>query len=176
MSDITINDPDFDMWRGLGSLKHPRQEKTVSTTTDVPRIVGADSEVSRCWSRDYRDFTPDPTDVELLAERQTKRLANPRALEGDWVEFDDFVTRRISHVWPEHVQTSDGGSWHISRSGCGSFSGGLYPGVPQSSLTDTKTLRPARFWFFHRDMGRAHHGVYADVNVRVWRCSLPAPR
>jgi hypothetical protein len=166
-------------------------------TTEVPRIVSADSEVWRCWnfSGEHPVFTPDPKDIGLLNERQTKRLANPLPLEGDWVEFADGVTRRISYVWfgdaQSHppsggVQTSDatsdrgrrinGGSWHLQSSGNGNFSGGLYGSVPVNTLTDTGETRPTRFWFFHRDHWTAHNAVHVDVNVRVWQCSEVAPK
>lgn len=148
-----------------------------------PYITGADSEVPG-WNFGDRSvaavmeatFTPDAKDIDLLGERQARRLDYTVPMEGDYVEFSDGVTRRMSHVWPDGVQTSDGGSWHISDSGYGSFSGGLYPSVHRASLTLTDELRHGAFWFFHHAWAKGHNAIHCQIAVRVWRCSLPAPR
>lgn len=149
----------------------------------APRIVGADSQVPG-WDFGDRSveairnaaYTPQSVDVEILASRQRERLATTTVLEGDYVEFADGVTRRVSHVWASGVQTSKGGSWHLLEGGGGSFSGGLQGPVPHETLTDTGALCPARFWFFHRNHYTAHNGVFADANVRVWECTETAPQ
>lgn len=153
-------------------------------TTATPRIVGADPNVPGWdWGDRSPDavrhatYTPDDRDIADLAERQEARLNRREILVGDWVEFADGVTRRVSHVWSDTgPQTSDGGSWYLNVVGNGDFSGGLFGTVPFDTLTDTGELRPARFWFFHHNWAQAHNAVHADVNVRVWRCTEAAPR
>ena len=87
---------------------------------------------------------------------------------GDYVEFIDGVTRQVSHVWPDGVQTSDGGSFYLGN-GCMSFSGGLYPTVPIETLTLTDDVRETLAWFFHHDEWTAGNSVYMPVPMRVWK-------
>lgn len=147
------------------------------TNTITPQITGADPQVPG-WSADHERFTPDERDIALLTDRQAARLARPEMLEGDYVQFSDGQTRRVSYVntfGEGSVQTSRGGSWHISSTGAGSFSGGLDNSVPYRSLTDTKQWRIASFWFFHHEHRTAFNAVHVKVYVRVWTCDLPAP-
>lgn len=118
--------------------------------------------------------TFDERDAEIRAARLAalNRHDGPRC--GDYVEFADGVTRRISHVWPDGVQTSHSGSWHLGAEGC-SFSGALYVSVPMTTLTRTAETRPGRVWFFHHGFMQAHNGVETDVPFRVYRCSVDAP-
>lgn len=153
----------------------------MNETQQAPCITGADSNVPG-W--DWRSaatvrkatYTADERDLELLNERQARRLDIASPLEGDYIEFADGVARRASYVDEDVVQTSAGGSWHLAAGGSGSFSGALDPSVPRDTLHDTKTTRPGQFWFFHHDWRQANNAVYALVNVRVWSCSESAPR
>ena len=129
-------------------------------------IIGADPGV-----------TIDDRDRQLADLRQKARKLLRKPLEGDWVDFADGVTRRISYVWSHGVQTSDGGSWYVSTGGNGSFSGGLFrPVNPRSLTVKAKTFRPATFWFFHHDSASAHCAVHVELDVRVWECNVAAPR
>lgn len=116
----------------------------------------------------------DPQDQKILEERQAAldQKSGPRV--GDWVEFADGVTRRISYLWPEGVQTSDGGSFYLDR-GSVSMSGSLYPTVPRESLTRTERSRPGSAWFFHHDYSAAGNSVEVSFPFRVYGCDLPAP-
>jgi hypothetical protein len=93
---------------------------------------------------------------------------------GDFVRFADGVVRRISYVWPDGVQTSCGGSWHLFADGVSSFSGGLCPPVHPNTLTLTQDKRDGVFWFFHHDLAGAHRGVDCSIPCRVWECSQNA--
>jgi hypothetical protein len=86
------------------------------------------------------------------------------------------VTRQIFYVWPDSVQTSDGGSFYLGD-GYMSFSGSLYTSVPIETLTLIEgTRREAWAWFFHHDHRTAHNSVHVCVPVRVWMSSAKAPR
>lgn len=118
----------------------------------------------------------------ILASRMTEldRLPGPRV--GDYVEFADGKVRRVSHAWEWQAdgplgsyQTSDSGSWYLGN-GYVSFSGGLYCGVPGSTLTVTKEKRLGRVWFFRNNWAEAHNGVETEADFRVYKCSEVAPK
>jgi hypothetical protein len=81
----------------------------------------------------------------------------------------DGAIRRISYVWPDGCQTSDGGSWYLGSTYM-SFSGSLYSPIAPELLTDSGETQLARAWFFHHDWAQAHNGVDVYVNVRVYHC------
>lgn len=118
---------------------------------------------------------PDSRDEKILARRIEDLNAIGGFGCGDWVDFADGVSRRISHIWPEGPQTSDGGSFYLGN-GYLSFSGSLYGIVPNDSLTLTDERRDGNAWFFHHDLHQAHHAVGVTLPFRVYTCSLPAPR
>jgi hypothetical protein len=117
----------------------------------------------------------DRQDSEILAARQAALEARPGPRVGDWVEFPGSIRRRISHIWPDSLQTSDEGSYYLGN-GYVSMSGSLHPGVPPDSLTDTGHTRDGEVWFFHHDFPTAGGGVDACIPFRVYACALPAPR
>lgn len=116
----------------------------------------------------------DETDQKILTERTEARNQRAEVLVGDHIIFADGVRRRVSSTYPDGPQTSAEGSWYLMASGDGEFSGALCPSVPASTLTDTGEVEPARFWFFHHGIMRAHNGVDVEIDVRVWACSQPA--
>jgi hypothetical protein len=129
--------------------------------------------------RGQLDMELDEQDQEIYRERQLG-LDNRRSPGiGDWVEFADGVTRRISHVWdfaPTTAQTSADGSFYLSNDGSVSFSGSLYPGVDIKTLTFTGEFRPASAWFFHHNWMEAHNGIDVMADFRVYRSTEKAPR
>lgn len=137
-------------------------------------------------------YTEDDTDQELVAKRQLNRemldehrnCFNP--LEGDVVIFPDGTHTRISHVWrdytndtdgkPDSIQTSHGGSFHWSASGYMSFSGGLMSSIPAATLSwDVAEYAQVPAWIFHHDHRGAGRGVDVTARVRVWRTTAPLP-
>lgn len=102
------------------------------------------------------------------------RLTGPRV--GDFIEFANGTIERVSHVWDgmaeyggtDGVQTSAGGSWHVSESGA-SFSGGLNSIIAFTTLTDTGETRDGSGWFWHHGMSGANRGVPATFTFRVYR-------
>ena len=116
----------------------------------------------------------DEADARMIEARMTAldKLEGPRV--GDFVIFADGVTRRVSYVWDDGVQTSDDGSFYLGD-GYVSFSGALHGIVPHASLARTSDYYLGSIWVFHRDSARAHNGVRTRVAFRVYVCALPAP-
>lgn len=121
----------------------------------------------------------DDQDSAILTTRMEAAAARPGPRLGDYVDFADGVTRRISHIWDDmpvaSIQTSDGGSFYLGERSC-SFSGGLEPGIPADTLTLTETLRQGWVWFFHHDWWEADNGVTAKIPCRVFTCTLRGGR
>ena len=124
----------------------------------------------------------DERDRQIIWERRhsIELIEGPRV--GDWVEFADGITRRVSHVWDGEdwgdsagVQTSDGGSFYLGN-GYVSFSGSLYVSVKMGTLTGTGEVRPGSTWIFRHDHHTAHNGVDVTIPFRVYRCTENAPR
>ena len=134
--------------------------------------------------------TLDDRDREIIATRSAALAARTIPQVGDFVDFANGITRRISHLWPDWpdptIQTSDGGSFYLGTTGCSvsgsfylgttgcSFSGGLYPGIPADLFTPTDERREGSAWLFHHDDAEAYNGVYFTVPFRVWRCEQAA--
>lgn len=124
----------------------------------------------------------DDRDQDLLDQRIAARDARDAdPLVGDYIDFSDGTTRRISESWPGEddvlrLQTSADGSWYLANSGHGSFSGSLFPAIRADALDASPERRAASFWFFHHDHRQAHNGVDVTVNVRVWTAAVPAPQ
>ena len=119
----------------------------------------------------------DEADEAILADLKWQRIMRScqRPLVGDYVRFKGSdkagYLRRISHHYDwddDSYQTSDGGSFFLTGSGNGSFSGGLYPAIPGNEFTITTETRDARFWFFSHNQRRAHNGVDVWVGVPIW--------
>ena len=120
----------------------------------------------------------DARDQEILTRRDGLYHHDKRGPKvGDYVDFANGVTRRVSHVWDLDcglaVQTSSGGSWYLGDGYC-AFSGGLYRAVAGATLTYTGQNRDGAVWFFHHDYHTAHNGVYAMMPFAVYQCSLDA--
>jgi len=130
-------------------------------------------------------FNLDDVDMTILSERASRFWVQHHGpAVGDYIDFADGVTRRISHVWTFGditVQTSDGGSFYLAN-GSLSYSGGLYhgwnnvirPGIPIETLTLTGETREGAVWFFHHDWHTAHNGVYTTMRFAVYTCTLPS--
>jgi len=120
----------------------------------------------------------DDRDRAILADRAGLFNARCGPRVGDYVDFADGITRRISHIWdiaPCTVQTSDGGSWYLGKGFC-SFSGGLHPGIARETLTLTGEVREGSLWFFHHDYHTADNGVETTIPFRVYSTTIVAHR
>lgn len=115
--------------------------------------------------------TLDTRDSSRVAELIQALDQDTNSRVGDYVRFADGTMQRISHRWPEGVQTSTGGRFHLGRFGC-SFSGSLNPVVPYSSLRLTDEKRDGWVWIFHHDFPRAGGGVDFKIPFRVYECTI----
>lgn len=115
----------------------------------------------------------DTIDQDLLAAIVALReqLQGPRI--GDCVLFASGQLERFSHQWPDGMQTSPKGSFYLSGSGRGSFSGGLNPATPTGALKLTPVSLHGEFWFFHHGRPGAGRGVYFQIPCRVFRTAAP---
>jgi hypothetical protein len=116
----------------------------------------------------------DAKDAELLAARGARYDARKGPRVGDWVRMPGGELRRFTH---DHgagygLQTTTPkfglGSFHLSASGHGDYSGALDPCLSRDHLRDTGELKPGAFWFFHHDSARAHNGVQVEWPCRVY--------
>jgi len=116
--------------------------------------------------------------VERRVSRRKQEREEPRPLVGDFVIFGDGTVRRVSHAWRDGegwdggVQTSDGGSWHLTKGGHVSYSGGLRPTIPTDKLTLTDERRRGDIWIFHHDVWTAGGAVHSEIEFRVYRTNL----
>ncbi len=117
----------------------------------------------------------DERDRNILAERLSALDNVGGQRVGDFVRFADGTLRRISYLWDNAAQTSDGGSYYLGD-GHVSMSGSLYPHVPFATLTLTDERRGGSVWFFHHDIWGAGRGVNATIPFRVYICALDAGR
>jgi hypothetical protein len=125
----------------------------------------------------------DQLNHEIVSRRLIQfdaRSKSPR--QGDYVDFADGISRRVSHVYDEEwgeeyagVQTSDGGSWYFGGAFC-SFSGALYGVAKMNTLTLTDEKRLGLVWIFHHDWHTAGGAVNVNIPFRVYKCSINAPR
>ncbi|GIL29121.1 hypothetical protein [Actinocatenispora comari] len=120
----------------------------------------------------------DAVDQDILDRRRTRLDAQHGPRVGDFVEFTDGATRRISYLWTvpdgQKAQTSTDGRFYLGDDGV-DFSGSLYPAVPTASLTDTARTRLGAVWLFHHDRWRAYNAITTVIPFRVYACHLPAP-
>lgn len=60
------------------------------------------------------------------------------------------------------------GSYHISKGGFSSYSGGCDERV---DLTNSKLIgeKPASFWMWHEGRSGAHRGIQITINVKIWK-------
>lgn len=124
----------------------------------------------------------DDRDNALRLKYATALDAIPGPRVGDWIRFACGIVRRVSYVWrfedaalADSIQTScDGYGFHLGD-GFVSFSGSLYRGVHERTLTLTNERRDGRVWLWHHGMSGADCGVETTIPFRVYTCSENAP-
>ena len=126
----------------------------------------------------YHGYLQIAVDNAHLDERNTAILAETRAAweartgrprVGDFVILPNGIVRRCSAAWDDGMQTSDGGSYYIGRSGLASMSGALYGVQLWEYFKDTGETRPGKFWFFSHNLPSAGRGVDVLIPCRVYR-------
>lgn len=101
--------------------------------------------------------------------RQINRDLLRGPLVGDFVKMPQGEYVRISYDWGDSVQTSQGGSFYLWKSGNAQFSGGLDPAVSKSGLRLLSERRRGRFWFFDKDWVGPNRGVDTWLMCRVYQ-------
>lgn len=122
----------------------------------------------------YADYgiVSDEKDEKILEDRFKARHKREGPRVGDYVIFTDKVVHRFSHDWEKQgMQTSENGSYHLSRNGYISMSGGLNPCVKRSKISYSGEDKLGRIWFFHHGYATAHAGVYADIMCRIYHAA-----
>lgn len=108
--------------------------------------------------------------LELIKARIEKRSQIKDITTGDYIMYADGVMERVTHVWDDSVQGGGGqASYYMSKTGSGSYSGGLNRGVTKDKLESTNEFKDAMFWMFSDDWAGAHRGVDFVCPVRVWK-------
>lgn len=108
-------------------------------------------------------------DLAIIKERSKKYMEREGFKVGERIELPDGQEVMISHVWDDTVQTSNGGSMHLSSGGGISFSGGLDSGLKKSDLIRIDTLGEANIWIFHNNSAGGGRGVYHTIPVTKYR-------
>ena len=111
----------------------------------------------------------DERNTEIAAEIESAWTAHTdRPRVGDFVKMPNGSLRRCSHGWDDGMQTSDGGSYSIGKSGRASMSGSLYPSQLWEFFHDTGETKLGRFWFFSHNRPGAGRGVDVYLPCRVY--------
>lgn len=111
----------------------------------------------------------DEIDRTILEERISARMYHKGPRIGDYCNMLDGRRLRFSHDWGDDIQVSEGGSFYLSAGGYTSFSGGLEPAIPKSTISKGHEMSPlGSFWFFHHDHRGAHRGVQVKALCRVF--------
>lgn len=127
----------------------------------------------------------DPRDQEYLEQMQSSMDAMREHIQvGHVVRFADGTMRVVSHVWhdehdaPDSIQTSDmhgDARLHLGISVRGvaymEYSGGLYSGIPLSSLMRSNNFTYVDVWIWHHKFAGAGRGVSAKARVPIWECA-----
>jgi len=117
-----------------------------------------------------RDLNPelDARDFETLHHRAEAYAMRQHAQVGDFVEMLDGKLRRFTYDWGDDIQVTSGeGSFYITVLGA-DYSGAFDPSIAKNKLVDTARTRTGRFWIFHHDIHRAHHGIEVFLPCKVW--------
>ena len=98
--------------------------------------------------------------AEICAAWRARAGGLPRV--GDFVWMPNGHMRRCAHGWDGPaggMQTCDGGSFSIGKSGMASMSGSLYGSQLWEYYQTTTETRLGRFWFFSHNLAGAGRGV-----------------
>lgn len=115
-----------------------------------------------------RDVLNAEKDLLIIKER-SEAYSNREGLKvGDLINLPDGQQVMVCHVWKDTVQTSGGGSMHISGSGNLSYSGGMDSGLKKTDLIESQDKGTVEAWIFHNGYSGAHRAVYFRLMVNVY--------
>ena len=108
--------------------------------------------------------------LELIKNRCEEREKLTTIQCGDYIEYKDGRTERVTHVWEHDVQAGGGSSsFYMAKNGHASYSGSLNSGLKKSQLQDSGQKSFARFWFFSEDWSGANRAISFYCMVRIWQ-------
>lgn len=114
----------------------------------------------------------------LAEERINNKLNFDFPSVGDFIKIDKKYFRIGIGFYDdnnkiENFQYTEGGSFHMSKDGFCSYSGGFsfdYGGrIEVKALKLTKEKKEGSFWFFSRENVGAQMGVYFNGSFKVWK-------
>jgi hypothetical protein len=125
--------------------------------------------------QDYQ--VPDQKDIEIAKEiiknynNELKTGDNdkePGIRIGDYLKINDTYYR-ISHIWDDSIQFSEGGSFSISTNGYVSYSGALFTGIQKTDIKlNENEEKEGMFWFPHHNYLCANCSINLIFNVKVY--------
>jgi len=100
-------------------------------------------------------------------EKMYNEIPGPRV--GDWVREPDGRMTRITHIWPDHVQTGGAkyGQYYMGD-GYIAYSGSLDDGFKKHRLKSLGYKRDGKIWFFKNDYRTADNAVDYMMKFRVY--------
>lgn len=112
--------------------------------------------------------------VALINERIKTRANRKEILNGDIIRFADGREERVTHIWgtdnDSMIQAGGGsGSYYMSNTGSGSYSGSLNEGTKYGKLQLSDETKPCMFWMFSKDWAGGGRGIYFYCPVKVWQ-------
>ncbi len=109
-------------------------------------------------------------DLERFDTIQINRLSANHPLVGDYIRRKDGRLTKIGFIINDLLQDTTGGSFHVSLSGYGSYSGGFTMDILNvNCLEKTVDVKPLLCWTFSNGYAGGNRGVYEYINVRVWK-------
>lgn len=87
---------------------------------------------------------------------------------GDFLRLPDGQHVIFCHIHEDSIQTTAGGSLHLSEGGYISFSGGLDSGLKITDIAETSEVKPGLVWFWHEGYSGGDRGVYGSIPFRVY--------
>ncbi|AWY09443.1 hypothetical protein vB_RpoS-V16_07 [Ruegeria phage vB_RpoS-V16] len=89
---------------------------------------------------------------------------------GDYVRETGGGFSRFTNDTGTGLQAGGGrGSFHISRGGFASYSGGLSASIPRDRLHGTGETMNGEFWFFLDGFAGAHRGISVQMPCRIYQ-------
>jgi hypothetical protein len=107
------------------------------------------------------------TAIAVTTQAARENMTGPRI--GDFIEMTDGSLQRFCNKTKHGMQTTEGGSFHVTSTGTASYSGGLNPPQMMERIEDTGATKRGRFWFFSHAIAGAGRGVDVFLPCRVYR-------
>lgn len=112
------------------------------------------------------------TNEELLKESEQAFNLRPGPRVGDYLRLPYGLFTRFTHNWGKEInqiQTGGGsGSYHLSKNGFISYSGGLDSGVKHTDLIESIERKQGFIWIWDKGMSGADRGVDMQIYFRVF--------